>query len=191
VPAYVGPAAAKALEALIALFVLLSGSNSDSGSAILEFRADEFLPGEMPADPAVHVGRRTREEVDQACPRHGEVQQYTDEAADAVRRGGRFISGADFGTRVHSQLKQAVDQLKDPDLRAEVSAIKSGPATYGQPNSIRVDVLENVRNGTVCVYDIKTGRSPLTLARMFEIASNVHSYYAGTRRILVIEVRSR
>jgi len=51
-------------------------------------------------------------------------------------------------------------------------------------------VLENVADqGTVCVYDIKTGRRGLSCPRMDEIAFNVHRLYPGTQRIIVIEVR--
>jgi hypothetical protein len=81
--------------------------------------------------------------------------------------------------------------MHDPDFRAEVSAIKSREVTYGRSGSVRVDVLERVGNGTVCVYDIKTGDRGLSARRMVEIADNVHSRYLGTRRIIVIETRAR
>jgi hypothetical protein len=45
--------------------------------------------------------------------------------------------------------------------------------------------------GTICIYDIKTGKSGLPLARMFELASNVQLFYPGTQRIIVTEVRPR
>ena len=60
---------------------------------------------------------------------------------------------------------------------------------YGEKGSIRVDVLENRGNGTVCVYDIKTGQSGLSPARMAEIAGTVFRTYAGTKRIIVTEIR--
>jgi hypothetical protein len=56
--------------------------------------------------------------------------------------------------------------------------------------SIRVDVLENRGNGTVCVYDIKTGRSGLDPARMVEIAKAVFAAYPDTtKQIIVTEIR--
>ena len=60
---------------------------------------------------------------------------------------------------------------------------------YGEFRSIRVDVLENVGNGTVCVYDIKTGDRGLSISRMDEIALNVNRLYPGTQRVIVIETR--
>ena len=56
---------------------------------------------------------------------------------------------------------------------------------------MRIDVIENVGDGNVCVYDIKMGKIRLTLPRMQEIANNVHSLYPRTQKILVIEKRPR
>ena len=78
---------------------------------------------------------------------------------------------------------------RDPDFRAEFSLSKSTSESYGTKDTVRVDVLENVRNGTVCVYDIKTGNRGLDIARMNEIAFNVNRYYPGTQRVIVIETR--
>lgn len=61
------------------------------------------------------------------------------------------------GTKVRRALKDRIGAMADPNFRAEVSAIKSGAAGYGARGSIRVDVMENVGEGTVCVYDIKIG----------------------------------
>ena len=52
-------------------------------------------------------------------------------------------------------------------------------------------MLENPENGTVCVYDIKTGRQPLTLARIKEIGEFVVQRYGSEKRIIIMEVRPR
>lgn len=183
--------AAKAVEALAALYVWLSTRNSTDGTATLDFNAQSFEPGASLQDKAIRVDQLTREQVDEACPRHAEVQARTDQAAEAVRRAGNTLTAQTYGTAVHTDLKQQIDALNDPDFRAEVSAIKSDSARYGQSGSVRIDVLERVGNGTVCVYDIKTGDRGLGARRMAEIAGNVHSLYRDTRRIIVIETRPR
>ena len=165
--------------------------NSEERTAALEFRAHEFLPGATKKDPAIGVRNLTREETDRACPRHGEVQSITDEAADGVRRGGNYWGDAAYGTKVHTAIKNEVNGRNDPNFVAEISFKKSEEVTYGGKGSIRIDVLENVGNGDVCVYDIKTGNARLTPARMVEIASNVHSHYPGTKKIIVIETRPK
>ncbi len=121
------------------------------------------------------------------------MQSRTDDAADRVKREGNYWSAQQYGTKVHKNLADQINGLGDPGFRAEISLIKTaseaGPARYGLPFSIRIDVLEDVRNGTVCVYDLKTGKSGLSAARSAEIAGTVFSVYPNARRILVIETR--
>lgn len=190
-PAFVGPAAPATIEAGAALYVWLSNRNGPDSTAVLSFRADEFKPGEAPQATPEWVGTRTRDETNAACPRHEEVQSRTDDVADRVRREGNYWSATEYGTKVHTALKKDIEALGDPNFRAEASFIKSEEAGYGKKGSIRVDVLEKVDENTVCVYDIKTGRSGLSPARALEIATNVQLYYQGTTRIIVIETRPR
>jgi hypothetical protein len=91
-------------------------------------------------------------------------------------------------TRIVS-CRRARSEPRDPNFRAEVSLIKLEEERYGEPGTVRIDVLENPGKGTVCVYDIKIGRSPLTIARTRELATNVLFFYPGTSRIIVTEVR--
>jgi hypothetical protein len=101
------------------------------------------------------------------------------------------MSPQQFGTAVHTHLKLQIDRLANPNFRAEVSRIKiqEVEARYGRQGSVRIDVLENVGDGTVCVYDIKTGQSGLGARRMAEIAQNAFMHFPGTQRIVVTEVR--
>jgi len=80
--------------------------------------------------------------------------------------------------------------MGDPNFRAEVSHVKGleEAQDYGTKGSIRVDVLERRDRATVCVYDIKTGRSGLSIMRS-EIASTVFSAYGPVQRIIITEVR--
>ena len=103
------------------------------------------------------------------------------------------MSPQQFGTLVHAHLKQQIDRLGNPAFRAEVSRLKgqAADAKYGASGSIRIDVLEYVGGGTVCVYDIKTGESGLSPKRMAEISESVFRAYPNTQRIIVTEVRPR
>lgn len=149
-------------------------------------------------DSAIWVGKLTREEVDDACPRHSEVQSITDQAAELIHRGA-YRNAADYGTAVHKWIEETINgpttvprsPHSDPNFRAELSLLKSEDERYGVAGTRRIDVYENPQNGTVCIYDIKTGRSGLTPARMLELASTVQYYYPGTQRIIVTEVRPR
>lgn len=102
------------------------------------------------------------------------------------------MSPTQYGTAVHTALKHRIDGLGDPNFRAEVSLLKSAWGNYGQDGTIRIDVFELAHHDTVCVYDIKTGSSGMSLPRFDEIASRVNSIYRGAiRRILITEVRPR
>jgi hypothetical protein len=179
----------KALETGLAFYTWLSARNGRNSQATITFNASEFKPDGRGELDLSDVKLLDRDKVDAACPRLGEVQERTDRAAAAIRRSGRYLSPAEFGTAVHSHLKHQIENLDDDNFRAEVSYVKNQEENYGRKDSIRIDVLENVGNGTVCVYDIKTGRRGLSVARATEIATNVFNAYKGTQRIIVSEIR--
>ena len=169
---------------------------------VLSFSAREYLLGAGQTFALDSVRTLDQQEVDGACPRYGEVQARTDEAVATVRRRGALdLSPQAFGTAVHVELKKKIDGFHDPNLVAEISLLKSSnaagfvpmqepdPVRYGRLGSIRIDVLEHVNNGIVCVYDVKTGASGLRTTRAAEIAQTVVLRYPDTDRIIVIEVR--
>ena len=59
----------------------------------------------------------------------------------------------------------------------------------GAKGSVRVDVLEDAGDKTICVYDIKTGRRGLSFPRMVELADHVADHYGADYQIIVTEVR--
>lgn len=181
----------RGIEAALALFAALSARNTPDRRAILEFNAREFRLDESGGLGRPNVSLLNRDQVRDACPRLGEVQDRTDRANAIVRAGGGIMSPQQFGTAVHLNLKRQIDNLKDPNFRAEVSRVKSeeDETWYGRRGSIRIDVLENVGDGTVCVYDIKTGQSSLNPSRMADIAQNAFKHFPGTQRIVVTEIR--
>lgn len=181
----------KALESGLALYTWLSARNGRDSQATITFNASEFRPDGRGELDLSDVKLLDRDKVDAACPRLGEVQERTDRAADAIGRTGRYLPPAQFGTAVHSNLKKQIEDLNDRNFRAEVSYVKNQEENYGRKDSIRIDVLENVGDGTVCVYDIKTGRRGLSVARTAEIATNVFKAFPGTQRFVVSEVRPR
>ena len=176
----------------------MSSRNTAESTAVFGFRADAYSPGATAEHTAIWVGQLTRQEVDDACPRHTEVQSITNQAAATINRGD-YATPQQYGTAVHMWIKREINgpdttpssPPPDPNFRAEVSLIKSRDAGYGRLGSKRIDVYENPGTGAVCVYDVKTGLERLTQARMLELASTVQYYYPGTQRIIVTEVRPR
>ena len=95
-----------------------------------------------------------------------------------------------YGTAVHTRLKEAIRDLADPNLHAEISFLKSATVRYGKKGSIRIDVFDNTGgDDTGCVYAIKTGDEGLSGPRFAEIAKAVRARWPETRRIIIIEVR--
>jgi hypothetical protein len=128
----------------------------------------------------------------------------TDNIALAERPFKDKMSPTQYGTRIHSMLKNEIDEMKDPNFRAEVSVLKwveekkqaneplastPGEVPYGTKGSIRIDVYERPNPMTVCVYDIKTGQSGLSPARFNEIRRSVVAVYKDAHEIIITEVR--
>lgn len=121
-----------------------------------------------------------------------EVQALTDDAVAAVRSSGKVLSAQQFGTAVHAKLKADIDGRDDGYLKAEVSFLKGWEDDYGVKGTIRIDAFERVskRPDTVCIYDIKTGRSGLSFPRMLEMVVNSQKAFNGQiRHFIVTEVR--
>lgn len=183
--------AGQAVAAILALWAWLSSRNTPNKKSIIVFKARDYRR-DGPYDFDVeNVGTLTKEEVDSVCRRLQQVQSLTDSAANKIKPLRRYMSPAEYGTQVHSELKRQIDKMRDPNFRAEVSHIKGmeEEQNYGAKGTVRVDVLEKRDEATVCVYDIKTGRSGLSVARFGEIASSVLSAYGPVQRIIITEVR--
>jgi hypothetical protein len=196
---------AAAVAAGAALYAWLS-SRGDRKGIVIAVSPDENDPDKL---RAVWVGKLTDEELKDACPRYEQVQAFTDQAAAGARFDRRDWGPSGFGTEVHTRVAREVngivketgeyrspDQPKDPNFRAEYSALKTRaanpnapPPRYGQKGTIRVDVLEYTKQRSVCVYDIKTGERTLSGPRMSEIAKAVYNYYPNAKHFIVTEVR--
>ena len=104
------------------------------------------------------------------------------------------LSAQQHGTAVHVRLANEINGFKNPEFVAEVFILKSAAegynANYGERGTVRIDILERADPVTACVYDLKTGRAGLSLARSAEIAGEVYKNFAiKPTRIIVTEVR--
>jgi hypothetical protein len=74
----------------------------------------------------------------------------------------------------------------------ELDELGKDPIThYGHPRSIRIDAIEYREDGTVCVYDFKTGTAGVRSSRFNELAYVGYWSRRGINRAIVIEVRPR
>lgn len=195
----------KTLEAGLALFTWLSARNSRQRQAIIEFKthgheyARDGAPGSQFELKAVRL--LAKEEIGKVCEKLDDVQDLTDRAVSSTLLHRGEMSPTQYGTAIHTYVSHAIGKA-DPNFKAEESLLKlqeeikengivySAKWTdYGIKNSIRIDVFEKRDEKTVCVYDIKTGRSGLSLARRASILAHVHGTYPDATHIVIAEVR--
>jgi len=212
-----GQVAAQALNAAaLTFFTWLSSRKDPDRTAVFAFNAKKYEKPETDGNekrPVVFVGSLTRDEVRKVCDKLPDVQKLTDAAVAKVTTDGDYKGPADFGTKVHKEIADAIRRKNDPDFKAEKSVIKtvletgrqtsssnSGnaqevdpemKADYGELGSIRIDAYENVpEKSAVCVYDPKTGWRGLSFPRMNELAAAAHRLFGyKPNYIIVIEVR--
>jgi hypothetical protein len=194
----IAPAVATSIELALILFTWLSSRNGPDEAAVLAYPVSEYRRAPADKPGRVWVGRLTGDRLKEACPAYDDVQGETNQAARATNRA-EYRNAAEYGTAVHMELRDRIREYNEPTLRPEVSLLKTLHETgelpkedgtkYGRKGSIRVDVLENTDTGTVCVYDIKTGKSGLYPFRIAEIARTGYLYYPDAKRIMVIEMR--
>jgi len=212
-----GQVAAQALNAAaLTFFTWLSSRKDPDRTAVFAFNAKKYEKPETDGNekrPVVFVGSLTRDEVRKVCDKLPDVQKLTDAAVAKVTTDGDYKGPADFGTKVHKEIADAIRKENDPDFKAEKSVIKtvletgrqtsssnSGnaqevdpdmEADYGELGSIRIDAYENVpKKSAVCVYDPKTGWRGLSFPRMNELAAAAHRLFGyKPNYIIVIKVR--
>jgi hypothetical protein len=176
------------LDAAVELYNWWLSTQEPGEDVVFAFRADELMPVSE-TEPPLWTSGVARETVEEACPRFPLVQDMTNKTAAALNRGQYKNPGA-YGTAVHMGVKSKIDALHDPSLTTEVSILKSNvdASRYGAKETVRIDIIEDRGDGTVCVYDLKTGRAFLSRARLFEIYDNVLRKHQASR-IIVVEVR--
>lgn len=179
------------LGAAIALFTLLTLRKDRNQQPIIVVKARDYHRDGSDGFDVEDVRLLTQEDVDKICQRLQQVQIITDSSNNAAKSLRGSMSPTQYGTLVHTLVKRQIDAMGDPNFRAEVSHVKGieDAQDYGTKGSVRVDVLERRDQSTVCVYDIKTGRSGLSLTRFAEIARTVFSAYGPVQRIIITEVR--
>mgnify|MGYP001811106626 CR=1 FL=1 len=143
-----------------------------------------------------YVGQVSQAEAEEACRYLPEMQARLDDAVAMAGPIGDYPSPAVYGTYVHQRLKDQIDAMRRSDLHAEVSAYKIAAEAadavlpiYGYPATIRIDAVEYREDGTVCVYDFKTGKAGMTRQRFLDVGRGGYSSRAAMRRAIVIQVR--
>jgi hypothetical protein len=146
----------------------------------------------------VAIGELTRDEVKKYCPRYLLVQDLLNQATLEADATGAFPSKRDRGTNIHYRVAQKVRAVDDPNLKAEMSLLKSGVAQAEAVNdpwvphgrdTIRIDVYDRASDKLVCVYDPKTGDKDITFSRLDEIGKTVALNFGAGTQFFVVGMR--
>jgi hypothetical protein len=165
--------------------------------AVISFKTGEYRRSKLSDDILEYVRQVDDDELKRICPRYDIVQWLTNvsalEARLAEAQSNRKMTASQFGNDVHVRLKQKIVALGDPNFKAEESYLKGEEARYGKEGSIRIDALEDLQTGTICVYDIKTGtsrNSGLSLKRRAEISNEIFkAFRKKAQRVVLTEIR--
>jgi hypothetical protein len=186
------------LGGILTLFSLLSELDDDEQQTIISFRSREFRhDGPERSFDFEGLHTLTRQEAEGICGNHfKEVHDLTDKAYEEAKKD-KSLSPQQLGTEVHKRVEEAIKARKDSkrkkeyeNLEAELSFAKGdGGSRRGAKDTVRLDVFNKVNDETICIDDIKTGRSDLSYSRMRELAASVSRKDPNIRRIIVTEVR--
>lgn len=161
------------------------------GPAIFVGPASEYQRGTAQPPQAIWVGQVDQADLESACPRYGEVQSLLDRTMAEVTQSGLYLNPTSIGKRVHHLMAQEIKSQNNPNFIAEISYDKTtGIMTNpGKKNSVRLDILENIQNTTVCIYDPKTGEKGFKPQTAVDYATAVQLHFPGATRFIVIEMR--
>lgn len=190
------------IEDLFALYTHLSARNSYDRKTIITFESYVYEPDPADSSRFVEVRTLTTQELEDLCKCYGLVQSLTDAAANEARFTNLHKDPKGFGNVVHRDVDKMIKSLNYPNLKSEVSTLKGiwegiPPVKEEMPlrkkGWIRVDALEYREDGTVCVYDIKTGPTGMNKERRDEIVREVYKAFKNrpVTRIIVTELRPR
>jgi len=101
------------------LFGWLSSQNGSGLQAVMGFNAREFRPGEVGKPELGYVGQLSEAEVETACRRWPQVEDFATRAANAAGHVSQYPSAAVYGTEVHSRFRDYVIDQHDAYFRAE------------------------------------------------------------------------
>jgi hypothetical protein len=136
------------------------------------------------------IGNLSQEEVETACPAYPKVQSVTSLSDAQIRAQNPDATPQEIGNMVHKEVAAAFEGQPGFKVNAGFlgnTELKNGLRVAG---SSFLDVLRDIGNGTICIFDIKTGIGSLgsrQINQYWDAARQVFSGYA--QRIYILEVR--
>jgi hypothetical protein len=170
-------------------------NGSDGQQAVMGFEAREYRPSAPGALDLSLSGRVSQQEAAAACKYLPDMQEWLDDEVAKAGPISAYSSEAAYGTKIHKRLEERIKAGPFRDLYAERSLLKEvaegqlSGADHGQPGTVRIDALEYRTDGTVCVYDFKTGKAGMGPSRSYILGRAAYFSRLTQNRAIVMEVR--
>ena len=168
-------------------------TREDGFGTVLGLTAQAYKSGDDPQmSMPMWIGRLSQAQLDNACPRNGEVQAIMDEVTARVTAQGGYANATQLGTMIHIEIARIINEKRDPNFVAErILAERKEDGSYILIGSKRADVFERPRIDTVCIYDPKTGRQGWTPKQAVDSVKAAKREFPEAMRFIMIQVRPR
>jgi len=141
------------------------------------------------ADERPAIGDLSQEEANDACPALPEVQGATTSSYDRIFVQYPDATPQQIGNMVHLDVAAAFEGQPGFKVNAGFlgdTELENGLRVAG---SSFLDVLHDVGDGTICIFDIKTGFSGLGSRQIYQYWAAATNAFTDARRIYILEVR--
>jgi len=164
-----------------------TGQQTDGsiGLLALSVRGGSWAAG----DERPVIGNLSQEEVETACPAYPKVQAVTSSLDAKVRAQNPNATSQEIGNMVHKEVDAAFKG--QPGFKTNAGFLKDEELKNGLrlAGSSFLDVLHDVGNGTICIFDIKTGLSGLGSRQINQYWNAAKDAFEDAQRIYILEVR--
>ncbi|MCJ2122802.1 hypothetical protein [Methylobacterium sp. J-077] len=168
-------------------------AREDGYGTVLGLTAQEYKLGDDPQmSMPMWIGRLSQAQLDDACPRAGEVQAIVDEVTARMTAQGGYANATQLGTKIHVEIARIINEKHDPNFVAElILADRDQNGSYILLGSKRADVFERPRIDTVCIYDPKTGQKGWTPKQAVDSIKAAKREFVDAVRFIMIQVRPK
>ncbi|MCJ2133555.1 hypothetical protein MKK69_05650 [Methylobacterium sp. J-026] len=84
-------------------------AREDAYGTVLGLTAQEYKSGDDPEkDMPIWIGQLSQAQLDEACPRNGEVQAIVDEVTARVTAQGGYANATQLGTKIHVEIAHTI-----------------------------------------------------------------------------------
>ena len=164
-----------------------TGQQTDGsiGLLALSVRGGSWAAG----DERPVIGNLSQEEVETACPAYPKVQSVTSSSDAQIRAQNPDATPQEIGNMVHKEVDAAFKG--QPGFKTNAGFLKDEELKNGLrlAGSSFLDVLHDVGNGTICIFDIKTGLSGLGSRQINQYWNAAKDAFEDAQRIYILEVR--